>query len=53
MQIPFNKPFISGKELEHIQDAVSRGKISGNGYYTHKNARSFFNSDIGFINETY
>lgn len=34
MQVPFNKPFLSGKELEYIKDAVSRGKISGNGYYT-------------------
>lgn len=34
--IPFNKPYLSGKELDYIKDAVSRGKISGNGYYTQK-----------------
>lgn len=34
MNIPFNKPFFSGKEIEYIRDAVGRGKISGNGYYT-------------------
>lgn len=32
--IPFNKPYFTGKETEYIQDAVLRGKISGNGYYT-------------------
>ena len=33
-RIPFNKPFLSGEELEHIRDAVASGKISGNGKYT-------------------
>jgi len=32
--VPFNKPFITGLELDYIQDAITRGKISGNGYYT-------------------
>ena len=32
--IPFNKPFISGKELFYIADSVMRGHISGNGHYT-------------------
>lgn len=31
MNIPFNKPYLTGKELDYIKDAVSRGKISGNG----------------------
>jgi dTDP-4-amino-4,6-dideoxygalactose transaminase len=35
-QIPFNKPFISGKELFYIADSVMKGHISGNGYYTKK-----------------
>ena len=34
MMIPFNKPYFTGKETEYIKDAVLRGKISGNGYYT-------------------
>lgn len=34
IEIPFNKPFISGKELYYIADSVMRGAISGNGYYT-------------------
>jgi len=34
--IPFNKPYLSGKETEFIKDAVLSGKISGNGKYTQK-----------------
>lgn len=32
--IPFNKPTLVGKELEYLQDAVTRGHLSGDGYYT-------------------
>ena len=32
--IPFNKPYLTGKETEYITDAVASGKISGNGKYT-------------------
>jgi dTDP-4-amino-4,6-dideoxygalactose transaminase len=32
--IPFNKPFIIGRELSLIADAVSRGHLSGDGHYT-------------------
>ncbi len=39
--IPFNKPFISGKELAYIEDAVASGKLSGNGKYT-RLAQNFF-----------
>ena len=39
--IPFNKPYLTGKEINFIKDAVERGKISGNGYYT-KKCDSFF-----------
>lgn len=34
--IPFNFPSIIGKELEYIQDAVTRGHLAGDGYYTKK-----------------
>lgn len=36
MNIPFNQPCFEGKELVYIADAVNRGKISGDGYYTAK-----------------
>ncbi len=35
-QIPFNKPFIIGKELQYISEAVERGHLSGNGVFTKK-----------------
>jgi dTDP-4-amino-4,6-dideoxygalactose transaminase len=47
MNIPFNKPFLTGKELYYITDAVSKGKISGNGYYTNK-CHNFFQERYGF-----
>lgn len=34
--IPFNKPYITNKEIEYIQAAISKGRISGDGYYTKK-----------------
>lgn len=45
--IPFNKPYLSGNELGYIKDAVSRGHISGNGYYTRK-CHEFFQEQYGF-----
>ncbi len=47
MSIPFNKPFIIGKELWYIADAVKSGKISGNGEYTQK-CQAFFEERYGF-----
>ena len=35
-KIPFNKPFIAGKELEYIEKAVKNGNIGGDGKYTTK-----------------
>jgi len=32
--IPFNKPYLTGKETHYIYDAVNAGKISGNGKFT-------------------
>lgn len=34
--IPFNKPFLIDKELEYIQDAIDRGVLRGDGFYTKK-----------------
>lgn len=36
MDIPFNKPFIAGKELYYIAQAVTDGKLSGDGSFTKK-----------------
>lgn len=45
--IPFNKPHLTGKETHYIYDAVSTGKISGNGKYT-KMCQDFFEQKYGF-----
>lgn len=39
--IPFNKPYLTGKEMHYMYDAVNTGKISGNGKYTQKCQRFF------------
>lgn len=46
-QIPFNKPFLTGNELQYIEQAVKTGKISGNGIFTQK-CHHFFESRYGF-----
>ena len=45
--IPFNKPFLTGKELLYIEAAVESGKISGNGMFTQK-CHEFFEKRYGF-----
>ncbi len=45
--IPFNKPYFTGKETHYIEDAVKRGKISGNGDYT-KMCQNYFETTFGF-----
>jgi dTDP-4-amino-4,6-dideoxygalactose transaminase len=39
--IPFNKPHLTGKEVQYMNDAVLTGKISGNGEFT-KKCHDFF-----------
>ncbi|MFK7784708.1 MAG: dTDP-4-amino-4,6-dideoxygalactose transaminase [Crocinitomicaceae bacterium] len=34
--IPFNKPFLTGKESQLIEEAMSLGRLAGNGSFTHK-----------------
>jgi len=36
MKIPFNKPFVIGKELQNIENAVALGQLSGDGPYTRR-----------------
>ena len=45
--IPFNKPFLSGKEIEYIKQAVDLGKISGDGIFTEK-CHAFFEDKCKF-----
>jgi dTDP-4-amino-4,6-dideoxy-D-glucose transaminase len=45
--ISFNKPYLTGKEVQYIEDAVKSGKISGNGLFT-KKCQEFFEKEFGF-----
>ena len=45
--IPFNKPYLSGKETEYIQQAAAALKLSGDGKFT-KQCHSFFEKRYGF-----
>lgn len=45
--IPFNKPYLHGRELVYIAQAVASGKISGDGMFT-KKCHDFFESKYGF-----
>ena len=45
--IPFNKPYLTGKEVHYMYEAVNTGKLSGNGLFTQK-CQVFFESRYGF-----
>ena len=45
--IPFNKPFLTGKEAHYMYQAVYTGKLSGNGVFT-KKCQEFFENKYDF-----
>jgi len=45
--IPFNKPYLTGKEMHYMYQAVYSGKISGNGIFTQK-CQEYFEERYGF-----
>jgi dTDP-4-amino-4,6-dideoxygalactose transaminase len=45
--IPFNRPYLTGKETSYIEEAVRLGKLSGNGDFT-KKCQNFFEEKYGF-----
>ena len=47
MNTPFNKPYLTGKEAHYMYQAVSNGKLSGNGEFT-KRCQQFFEEKYGF-----
>lgn len=47
MNIPFNKPFLTGKEAHYIYQAVYSGQLSGNGTFTRR-CQKFFENRYGF-----
>ncbi len=48
MNIYFNKPFATGKELAYIQQAISNAHLSGNGEFTQK-CHAWLESEIGCL----
>ena len=44
---PFNKPYLTGKEIHYIYQAVLSNKISGDGMFT-KKCHDFFENRYGF-----
>jgi len=49
VNIPFNKPYLTGKEIKYIRKAIKDGKISGNGQFTAL-CHDFFREKYGFQN---
>lgn len=45
--IPFNRPFLTGKEVHYMYQAVYTGKLSGNGVFT-KKCQQYFEEKYGF-----
>ena len=35
-KIPFNRPSVIGKEVSYLREAIRRGQLSGDGYFTNK-----------------
>lgn len=46
-KIVFNQPYLAGKELDYIREAIAMGKISGDGNFTHR-CHQFFCQRFGF-----
>jgi len=47
MNIPFNKPYLTGNETTNIIQAAENGRLSGNGFFTEQ-CQLFFESKYGF-----
>lgn len=46
MKIPFNKPHLTGNEMEYVEEAIRQQKLSGNGFFT-KSCQSFIEERYG------
>ena len=44
--IPFNRPYLTGREAHYMYQAVMKGKLSGNGEFT-KRCQAFFETRFG------
>lgn len=48
LKIPFNKPYLHGRELVYIAQSVQSGKISGDGIFSNK-VKDFFHERYNFV----
>lgn len=46
MHIPFNRPYVTGKELAYISEAFSNNRLSGDGPFTRK-CQGFLETSVG------
>ena len=46
LEIPFNKPFFTGSEMEYINDVKQRNKLAGDGWFT-KQCHHWLESNVG------
>lgn len=46
MQIPFNKPFVTGKEIDNLREAIDNAHLSGDGAFT-KRIHAWLENRIG------
>ena len=46
MHIPFNRPFLSGREFQYIQQAVNNWQVSGDGEFTRR-CHAFLEQELG------
>ncbi|PSF35394.1 dTDP-4-amino-4,6-dideoxygalactose transaminase [Aphanothece hegewaldii CCALA 016] len=46
IKIPFNQSFVTGKELDYLQQAITKGQLSGQGEFTHK-CQTWLEKNIG------
>ena len=44
--IPFNKPYLTGNELDYIAEAANLGQLAGDGLFTEK-CRKWLQNNIG------
>jgi dTDP-4-amino-4,6-dideoxygalactose transaminase len=46
IEIPFNRPFVTGSELAYIEDAIANAHLSGNGIFT-KRCQQWLEARLG------
>ena len=50
MKIPFNKPYMTGRELEYIRQAHEAGHLAGDGEFTRR-CQAWLEETVGGLEE--